>query len=70
MKERTRISTLLRNRGYFYFRPDYMTYQADTTLVPGGHISLRLIPRSGITRCGTTSLLCRRCFCLPVWQEW
>lgn len=47
-KERTRISTLLRNRGYFYFRPDYMTYQADTTLVPGGHISLRLIPVPGL----------------------
>lgn len=47
-EERTRISGLLRNRGYFYFRPDYMTYQADTTLVPGGHISLRLIPVSGL----------------------
>lgn len=47
-EERTRISTLLRNRGYFYFRPDYMTYQADTTLVPGGHISLRLIPVPGL----------------------
>ncbi|EJX00324.1 outer membrane protein, family [gut metagenome] len=46
--ERNRISTLLRNRGYFYFRPDYMTYQADTTLVPGGHISLRLIPVPGL----------------------
>lgn len=43
-EERTRISSLLRNRGYFYFRPDYMTYQADTTLVPGGHISLKLVP--------------------------
>lgn len=47
-EERTRISTLLRNRGYFYFRPDYMTYQADTTLVSGGHISLRLIPVVGL----------------------
>lgn len=47
-EERTRISGLLRNRGYFYFRPDYMTYQADTTLVPGGHISLRLIPVAGL----------------------
>ena len=42
------VSVLLRNRGYFYFRPDYMTYQADTTLVPGGHISLRLIPLPGL----------------------
>ncbi|MBR8705703.1 BamA/TamA family outer membrane protein [Bacteroides pyogenes] len=47
-EERTRISSLLRNRGYFYFRPDYMTYQADTTLVPGGHISLRLTPVPGL----------------------
>ena len=46
--ERTRISSLLRNRGYFYFRPDYMTYQADTTLVPGGNVSLRLIPIPGL----------------------
>lgn len=46
--ERNRISTLLRNRGYFYFRPDYMTYQADTTLVPGGHVSLKLIPVPGL----------------------
>ncbi len=43
-EERTRVSSLLRNRGYFYFRPDYMTFQADTTLVPGGHISLKLLP--------------------------
>ena len=47
-EERNRISTLLRNLGYFYFRPDYMTYQADTTLVPGGHVSLRLIPVPGL----------------------
>lgn len=47
-EERNRISTLLRNLGYFYFRPDYMTYQADTTLVPGGHVSLRLSPVPGL----------------------
>jgi len=47
-EERTRISALLRNHGYFYFRPDYLTYQADTTLVPGGHVSLRLIPVAGL----------------------
>lgn len=46
--ERNRISTLLRNRGYFYFRPDYMTYQADTTLVPGGNVSLKLLPVPGL----------------------
>ena len=47
-EERNRLSTLLRNVGYFYFRPDYMTYQADTTLIPGGHVSLRLIPVAGL----------------------
>lgn len=46
--ERNRISTMLRNTGYYYFRPDYLTYQADTTLVPGGHVSLRLIPVPGL----------------------
>ena len=45
--ERTRISNLLRNVGCYYFRPDYLTYQADTTLVPG-HVSLRLVPVAGM----------------------
>lgn len=47
-EERTRVSTLLRNRGYYYFRPTYLTYQADTTLVNGEHISLKLIPIKGL----------------------
>lgn len=46
--ERNRISGILRNVGYYYFRPDYLTYQADTTLVPDGHVSLRLIPVPGL----------------------
>ena len=45
--ERTRISTLLRNVGCYYFRPDYLTYQADTTLVRGGHVAMRLVPVGG-----------------------
>lgn len=45
--ERDRVSTLLRNLGYYYFRPSYMTYQADTLLHPG-HVSLRLIPVAGV----------------------
>lgn len=48
--ERTRLSTLLRNVGCYYFRPDYLTYQADTTLVPGGHVALRLIPVPGMPK--------------------
>lgn len=48
--ERTRLSTLLRNVGCYYFRPDYMTYQADTTMVPGGHVQMRLIPVPGMPK--------------------
>ncbi len=47
-QERNRISTSLRNLGYYYFRPDYVTYQADTTLVPGGHVGLRIVPVAGL----------------------
>ncbi|ADV43143.1 BamA/TamA family outer membrane protein [Bacteroides helcogenes] len=46
--ERTRISTLLRNVGCYYFRPDYLTYQADTTQIPGGHVVMRMIPVPGM----------------------
>lgn len=46
--ERNRISTLLRNVGYYYFRSDYLTYQADTTMVPGGHVVMRMIPVPGM----------------------
>lgn len=46
--ERTRISTLLRNVGCYYFRPDYLTYQADTTMIPNGHVVMRMIPVPGM----------------------
>lgn len=48
--ERIRISTLLRNVGCYYFRPDYLTYQADTTQVPGGHVSMRMVPVAGMPK--------------------
>lgn len=48
--ERTRISTLLRNVGCYYFRPDYLTYQADTLMVPDGHVQMRLVPVAGMPR--------------------
>ena len=48
--ERTRISTLLRNVGCYYFRPDYLTYQADTTMVPGGHVQMRMTPVPGMPK--------------------
>lgn len=46
--ERVRLSTLLRNVGCYYFRPDYLTYQADTTMVPGGHVQMRMVPVPGM----------------------
>ncbi len=46
--ERARITTLMRNIGCYYFRSDYMIYQADTTMVPGGHVQLRLVPVAGM----------------------
>lgn len=33
--ERTRLITLFRNNGYFYWQPSYASYLADTTSVPG-----------------------------------
>lgn len=39
--ERTRISTLFRNNGYFYYQPAYASYLADTVSVPG-KVLLRL----------------------------
>ena len=47
--ERQRISSLLRNNGYYYFRPEYITYRADTTRNPG-KVSLRIVPSSGMPR--------------------
>lgn len=38
---RTRITNSLRNRGYYYFRPDYIEYLADS-LINRGHVALRL----------------------------
>ena len=46
--ERTRVSNLLRNTGLYYFRPDYLTYQADTTCVPAQYVSLRMVPVEGM----------------------
>ncbi len=33
--ERQRISNLLRNNGFYYFRPNHIVYQADTLITPG-----------------------------------
>lgn len=47
--ERQRIATIMRNNGYYYFRPEYITYQADSTLSPHG-ISLRAGLKQGVPR--------------------
>lgn len=45
--ERQRISSLLRNNGFYYYRPDFVVYQADTLISPG-KIWLRVARKSGI----------------------
>ena len=39
--ERSRLSSLFRNNGYYYYQPGYASYLADTLQVPG-HAQLRL----------------------------
>lgn len=51
--ERIRIDNLLKNRGYFYFNPDYLLFKADTSSVDHS-ISFRLtlkkdIPKNALT---------------------
>ncbi len=41
--ERQRLNEIFRNSGYFYYRPDFITYQADTINKPG-YVSLRVLP--------------------------
>ncbi len=44
---RVNIANVLRNRGYFYFRPEYIEYYADST-IKKGQIALRLKQAQGI----------------------
>ncbi len=41
--ERTRLSDLLRNHGYYYHKPQHITYRADTLMRPE-HVQLRVLP--------------------------
>ena len=43
-EERQRISTLLRNRGYYAFNKEYITYTADTTRSHRVNLELNLMP--------------------------
>ena len=45
--ERQRIATLLQNNGYYYFRPEYSVYRADTLQRPG-YVNLQMLPQVGI----------------------
>lgn len=47
--ERQRVSSLLRNNGFYYFRPEFISYQADTTLNPG-KVALRISTKPGLPR--------------------
>lgn len=44
---RTRITNRLRNMGYYYFRPEYIEFLADSAINPGG-VALKLTLAEGI----------------------
>ena len=44
---RTRITNQLRNRGYYFFRPEFIEYLADSVARPG-HIALKMMLASNI----------------------
>lgn len=44
---RTRIANSMRNHGYFYFRPDYVEYLADSVMTPGA-VALRVTLPSNV----------------------
>ena len=46
-KERNRLTTLLRNNGYYYYRNSYITFKADTLQTPG-KVWLQIQPIEGI----------------------
>jgi len=46
-EERQRLSTLFRNHGYYYYRPEFTVFRADT-LQKSGYVSLQVVPKTGI----------------------
>jgi outer membrane protein assembly factor BamA len=51
--ERQRISSLLRSEGFYYHRPEFIVYQADTLLSPG-KVVLRVMRKSGLPQAAMT----------------
>lgn len=47
-QERERISSVLRNRGYYYFAPDYIEFLADSTHQDGKIIDVRTTLKQGV----------------------
>ncbi len=45
--ERTRLNTLFRNSGYFYYKPEYIAFRADTIQRPG-FVQLQVVPSKTI----------------------
>ncbi|WP_321438702.1 BamA/TamA family outer membrane protein [uncultured Bacteroides sp.] len=46
-EERQRLSGLLRNAGYYYFRPELIIFLADT-IQRSGRVSLKITPKAGL----------------------
>ncbi|MCD8179138.1 MAG: BamA/TamA family outer membrane protein [Tannerellaceae bacterium] len=47
--ERSRLSAVMRNNGFYYFRPDFLVYEADTTIT-SGKVWLRMVRKEGLPR--------------------
>lgn len=45
--EQSRIESLMRENGYYFWKPSYTAFQADTVAVPG-YVQMRVLPRAGI----------------------